>query len=72
MPPVKVMYTTLTRPLVVYLYHAPQHGTVGSEVALWQVPARPTDQRGLTYTFSDMVSKVLCIAAQVLVGASAI
>ena len=24
--------------------------TVGSDVALWQVPARPTDQQVLTYT----------------------
>ena len=30
-----------------------------SEIALWQVPARLTDQRGLTYTFVDVASTMM-------------
>ena len=55
-----------------FSYHTLGHGNNGSDVTLWQVPARPTDQRGLTYTFAYVASGVQCIAAQVSVGASAI
>src|SRR3954463_10506179 len=39
---------------------------VGSEVALWKVPARPSAQRGLTYTISLPGIWVQCVVAQVL------
>src|SRR3954467_10716191 len=37
---------------------------VGSEVALWHVPARPSAQRGPTYTLSLRGIWVQCIVAQ--------
>src|SRR3954469_16062204 len=37
---------------------------VGSEVALWQVPARPSAQRGLTYMLSLRGIWVQQVAAQ--------
>ena len=37
---------------------------VGSEVALWQVPSRPSAQRGPTYTLSLHGIWVQCVAAQ--------
>ena len=33
---------------------------------MWQVLTRPTDQRGLTYTFADMASRVLLQPRKVL------
>src|SRR3954462_3619955 len=38
---------------------------VGSEVALWKVPARPSAQRGPTYTLSLHGIWVQCVVAQV-------
>src|SRR3954471_18193750 len=39
---------------------------VGSEVALWQVPARPSAQRGPTYTLSLCGIWVQCVVTQAL------
>ena len=55
-----------------FSYHTLGHGNNGSDVTLWQVPARPMDQRGLTYTIAYVDYGVQCIAAQVAIGASAI
>ena len=44
----------------------------GSEVALWQVPARPSIQCGLTYAKVCATSGVQCVLAQaIIVGACA-
>lgn len=56
--------TALTHPLSATISSCIAHGTVRSEVALWQVPTRPSAQRGLTYARASATSGVHCVAAQ--------